>query len=146
VHRLYSLFPWLIPSHLHVSTEQSTKGQTLTLKCFNDPQVVLNDLCPVNTLKLGKLFHIKNKTKLMKLCKFIRVIQYHSSPPWLTTYLSVIQIKRCYFISIIIIIQFCRPSFLTFETDQFLFFFFFSDVRFSYLAPVIICSRKYARQ
>ena len=77
----------------------------------------------VNTLKLGKLFHIKNKTKLMKLCKFIRVIQYHSSPPWLTTYLSVIQIKRCYFISIIIIIQFCRPSFLTFETDQFLFFF-----------------------
>ena len=35
----------------------------------------------INTLKFGQLFQIKNKPKLTKLCKFIRVLQYHASPP-----------------------------------------------------------------
>ena len=35
----------------------------------------------INTLKFGQLFQIKNKTKLTKLCKFIRVLHYHASPP-----------------------------------------------------------------
>jgi hypothetical protein len=34
-----------------------------------------------NTLKFGQLFQIKNKPKLTKLCKFIRVLQYHACPP-----------------------------------------------------------------
>jgi hypothetical protein len=35
----------------------------------------------INTLKFGQLFQNKNKPKLTKLCKFIRVLQYHASPP-----------------------------------------------------------------
>ena len=61
----------------------------------------------INRLKFGQLLQIKNKPKLTKLCKFTRVMQYHATPPgW--PFITVIQIKWCYFISVIII-QFCRP-------------------------------------
>jgi hypothetical protein len=35
----------------------------------------------INTLKFGQLFQIRNKPKLTKQCKFIRVLQYHANPP-----------------------------------------------------------------
>jgi hypothetical protein len=35
----------------------------------------------INTLKFGQLFQIKNKPKLTKLYKFIRVLQYYASTP-----------------------------------------------------------------
>ena len=79
----------------------------------------------INTLKFGQLFQNKNKPKLTKLYKFIRVLQYHTSPPgqphicisvlqYHTSppgqpHISVIKTKLCYFICVIII-QFCRPS------------------------------------
>jgi len=44
---------------------------------------------------------INYKPKVTKLCKFIRVLQYHASPPgW--SHISVIQMKWCYFICVII--------------------------------------------